>query len=97
MILENAIQLHLFQYGKLSANERKLMSASLVTVKHLTSFAELRPFFGALATHNKRSHQNQSDERFRDADVLTGVLDFAAAKRRLEHALHADLCENWQL
>uniref|UniRef100_A0A914WXF9 DOP1-like C-terminal domain-containing protein n=1 Tax=Plectus sambesii TaxID=2011161 RepID=A0A914WXF9_9BILA len=85
------------KYGKLSMNDRKTTSSSLVTVKHLSTFAELRPFFGALATQSKRSQQNQADERFVDAELLTGVLDFASAKRRLEHSLHVDFCENWQL
>lgn len=43
----------LFQYGQLSAHGRKFMSASLVNVKTLTSFSELRSFFLALATQNE--------------------------------------------
>ncbi|VDK56693.1 unnamed protein product [Gongylonema pulchrum] len=41
------------KYGHLTANDRKLISASLVNVKTLTSFSELRAFFLALATQNK--------------------------------------------
>ncbi|MFH4975517.1 hypothetical protein AB6A40_002226 [Gnathostoma spinigerum] len=47
--------------GKLTPNELKLMSASLISVKTLTNFGELRPFFYALANQNSTfSMTNQS-------------------------------------
>ncbi|VDN03566.1 unnamed protein product [Thelazia callipaeda] len=90
------------KYGQLSAHDRKLMSASLVNVKTLTSFSELRPFFLALATQNEmRTLLPQSSfdkiDLLRDAHFLNGSLSYKAAINRLEYALYVDFAEHWQL
>ncbi|VDK86235.1 unnamed protein product [Litomosoides sigmodontis] len=90
------------KYGQLSAHCRKVMSASLVNVKTLTSFSELRSFFLALATQNEmRSLTMQfafdKEDQLRDAHFLNGSLPYKAAINRLEHALYVDFAEHWQL
>ncbi|VBB30267.1 unnamed protein product [Acanthocheilonema viteae] len=90
------------KYGQLSIHGRKFMSASLVNVKTLTSFSELRPFFLALATQNEmRALTMQSsfdkEDQLRDAHFLNGSLSYKAAINRLEHALYVDFAEHWQL
>lgn len=91
------------KYGKLTANEKKLVSASLMNVKTLTSFSELRPFFLALATQNKlvsvTSAQigGDKDDQLRDACFMNGTLTYRNAITRLEHSLYVDFAEHWQL
>ncbi|VDM23892.1 unnamed protein product [Toxocara canis] len=89
------------KYGRLTPNERKLMSASLVTVKTLTSFSELRPFFRTLATQNKSLSisglLSDKEELLRDACYMNGSLSYKNAITRLEHALYVDFAEHWQL
>ncbi|EJW81285.1 hypothetical protein WUBG_07805 [Wuchereria bancrofti] len=90
------------KYGQLSAHGRKFMSASLVNVKTLTSFSELRSFFLALATQNEMRvltmHFSFDKEvQLRDAHFLNGSLSYKAAINRLEHALYVDFAEHWQL
>uniref|UniRef100_A0A915Q5B7 Dopey N-terminal domain-containing protein n=1 Tax=Setaria digitata TaxID=48799 RepID=A0A915Q5B7_9BILA len=90
------------KYGQLSAHGRKFMSASLINVKTLTSFSELRSFFLALATQNKMrtltvQFSFDKEEQLRDAHFLNGSLSYKAAINRLEHALYVDFAEHWQL
>ncbi|VDN84703.1 unnamed protein product [Brugia pahangi] len=90
------------KYGQLSAHGRKFMSASLVNVKTLTSFSELRSFFLALATQNEMrvltmQFSFDKEDQLRDAHFLNGSLSYKAAINRLEHALYVDFAEHWQL
>ncbi|CAG9538470.1 unnamed protein product [Cercopithifilaria johnstoni] len=90
------------KYGQLSAHGRKFMSASLVNVKTLTSFSELRSFFLALATQNEMraltmQFSFDKEDQLRDAHYLNGSLSYKAAINRLEHALYVDFAEHWQL
>ncbi|VDK66335.1 unnamed protein product [Onchocerca ochengi] len=90
------------KYGQLSTHGRKFISASLVNVKTLTSFSELRSFFLALATQNKmRSLTTQfsfdKEDQLRDAHFLNGSLSYKSAISRLENALYVDFAEHWQL
>uniref|UniRef100_F1KPR7 Protein pad-1 n=2 Tax=Ascaris TaxID=6251 RepID=F1KPR7_ASCSU len=98
---ERIYQLLCSKYGRLTTNERKLMSASLVSVKTLTSFSELRPFFRTLATQNKSLSVsgilNDKEDLLRDACYMNGSLSYKSAITRLEHALYVDFAEHWQL
>ncbi|VDK46299.1 unnamed protein product [Anisakis simplex] len=98
---ERIYQLLRSKYGQLTPTERSLMSASLVSVKTLTSFSELRPFFRTLATQNKSLSisglPNDKDELLRDACYMNGSLSYKNAIKRLEHALYVDFAEHWQL
>ncbi|MCP9264273.1 Protein pad-1 [Dirofilaria immitis] len=90
------------KYGQLSTHGRKFMSASLINVKTLTSFSELRSFFMALATQNKtRALTTQfsfdKTDQLRDAHFLNGSSSYKVAINRLEHALYVDFAEHWQL
>ncbi|VDD91759.1 unnamed protein product [Enterobius vermicularis] len=89
------------KFGQLTTSEKKLISASLLNVKTLTSFGELRPFFLALATQNKSLLISQpystEDGQLRDAAFMSGKLTYNSAISRLEHSLHVDFAEPWQL
>lgn len=60
------------KYSELSATDRELCSASMFSVKTLTSFQELHPFFNALATQHDQKRSVLSQNETIDVELEVG-------------------------
>lgn len=93
------------KYSMLSTMDRELRSASLFSIKTLTSFQELHPFFHVLATQhdsksssvNLSSMNGGNQPELRDRSLLNGSLTLKVAISRLEQSLYVDFADHWQL
>ncbi|KAI6234504.1 hypothetical protein M3Y99_00802500 [Aphelenchoides fujianensis] len=90
------------KFGELTENDRLVVSASLCSVKTLTSVHELHPFFHALAAQ----HQSKAaaatgtpvqEEQLRDACFINGTMSLKPAIQRLENALYVDFADHDRL
>ncbi|CAI5437514.1 unnamed protein product [Caenorhabditis angaria] len=93
---ERINELLIKKYGELNSGTMNGQTASLGSIKLLTSFEELRPFFYTLANLNK-SLPGGSTNILRDSNALTGTMTYKNAVSRLENSLYVDFSEHLQL